>query len=150
MGRIWQLTMLVGKRIIVTGASSGIGSAIASVFAQYGGKVAASGRNAAGLDALGTAASVKCIGDLTEPGTAERVVTEAVETLGGIDILVNSAGVLQGSPIQDTSLAVWHHNFAANTHVVFEMMHYALPHMKEGGAVCTISSVNGLQAFGGT
>ena len=47
-------------------------------------------------------------------------------------------------------MAIWHNNFAANVNAVFAMMHHAIPHMEQGSAICTISSVNGLQAFGGT
>lgn len=134
----------------MTGASSGIGFHICKVFAGYGATVAAVGRNVAGLNALGEAASVQCVGDITEAGSCERIVNEAAGALGGVDVLVNSAGVLQGGTMQESTMETWRNNMATNATAVFEMMHHTIPLMTPGSAVCTISSVNGLQAFGGT
>jgi NAD(P)-dependent dehydrogenase (short-subunit alcohol dehydrogenase family) len=159
--------MLSGRRVLVTGATSGIGAAIAHVFADHGAIVAATGRAEAALRELSSSipSTSLCsthVGDLTEHGVCERVVGEAAEALGGLDVLVNCAGILQGATVQDTTLDVWNANFSTNTTAVFEMMQHAIPHLErsaaatkpsDGGAtaaICNISSVNGLQAFGGT
>ena len=86
---------LAGKLAVVTGASSGIGQAIARRFAKEGASVLATGRNAVALKEL--AAEIGCsyeAADLTEPGACAHVVAAAEKELGGITTLVNSAGVL--------------------------------------------------------
>lgn len=161
------LSLLAGRRVIVTGASSGIGASIARIFAGHGARVAALGRAEAPLRALEAATpnvEIIAIGDLTESGSCERLVSESVAALGGVDVLVNCAGVLRGATMQDTTPEIWHANMSANATAVFEMMHYAIPHLdlsaasassddaatSSTSAILNVSSVNGLQAFGGT
>lgn len=156
--------LLAGKRAVVTGATSGIGMATARNFVAQGAKVVFTGRN---VDVIRTLESeLGCSGipaDLTQEGECKRIVAEAADRLGGLDILVNCAGVLYGAPIQNTTLEIWDKNFAGNTRSVFEMMQHAIPHLqasvaarKEAGnshctsAILNVSSVNGLQSFGGT
>jgi len=143
--------MLAGKRAIITGATSGIGMATARMFTREGAKVAAVGRNLDVLLSLNQEIkSFPVQGDIALPGTCKRVVGEAAKSLGGIDILVNCAGVLKGSPVQDTSMETWDFNFNVNTRAVFEMMHFTIPHLTRGSAILNVSSVNGLQSFAGT
>jgi len=147
---------LAGKLALVTGASSGIGLSIAKMFVAEGAKVCATGRNEEALKAL--AAETGCdytVGDLTEAGTCERVVAEAVAKLGGLTTLVNNAGVLQGGAFGvegGASLANFDYNFNANTRAPFEMMVHATPHLVAAGvdagpSIIAISSVNGKQSF---
>ena len=87
---------LNGKKALVTGASSGIGLAIAKHLRAEGAMVCATGRNEEALKAL--AEEIGCtyaVGDLTEEGVCKRIVEEAVSQLGGLTTLVNNAGVLQ-------------------------------------------------------
>ena len=80
------LSLLAGRRVIVTGASSGIGASIARIFAGHGARVAALGRAEAPLRALEAATpnvEIIAIGDLTESGSCERLVSESVAALGG-------------------------------------------------------------------
>lgn len=129
------------------------------MFAREGAKVCAAGRNEAALQAL--AEEVGCeyaVGDLTEAGSCERVVAEAVSKLGGLTTLVNNAGVLQGGAFGGdpaaggASLANFDYNFNANTRAPFEMMVHATPHLiaagvEAGPSIIAISSVNGKQSF---
>lgn len=170
--------LLAGRRCIVTGASSGIGKAIALLFAESGAYVAALGRSEEALKALqqqNENVKVLAVGDLCEEGSCERLVKESVDGLGGLDVLVNCAGILKGATMQDTTPDIWHANMNTNATAVFNMMHYCIPHLrfssgvdgklpdndsdkghnllKYGGstsAIVNISSVNGKQAFGGT
>jgi len=85
---------LAGLRALVTGGSSGIGAATARAFAARGALVAIGGRNAAAMQAVAAdTAGVVIAGDLREPGCAERTVSAAVDSLGGLDIVVSNAGI---------------------------------------------------------
>mmetsp|Transcript_17016 Transcript_17016/g.19002 ORF Transcript_17016/g.19002 Transcript_17016/m.19002 type:complete len:270 (+) Transcript_17016:30-839(+) len=152
-----QSGLLAGKLCLVTGATSGIGAATARVFVKEGAKVCATGRNQEALDAL--AAEIGCAvvaADLTKEGECSRVVKEAVDALGGLTTLVNSAGVIKGGAFgsEKCDLDNFLFNFRGNTQSVFEMMTHSIPHMKEAGAevspaIVNVSSVNGLVSFGG-
>eukprot|EP00501_MAST-03F_sp_TOSAG23-6_P002333 GSMAST32.ASY1.ANO1.2435.1 assembled CDS len=152
--------LLAGRRCIVTGASSGIGKAIALLFAESGAYVAALGRSEEALKALqqqNENVKVLAVGDLCEEGSCERLVKESVDGLGGLDVLVNCAGILKGATMQDTTPDIWHANMNTNATAVFNMMHYCIPHLRfssgvdgSTSAIVNISSVNGKQAFGGT
>ncbi|MFB9905117.1 SDR family NAD(P)-dependent oxidoreductase [Allokutzneria oryzae] len=108
------------NRVLVTGASGGIGRAVATAFAARGKRVAVhystrraeAERTLAGLDGGG---HVLVGGDVADPETAERVVAEAAEGLGGLDVLVNNAAANTAHPIATTSYADW---TAAWRHVV--------------------------------
>eukprot|EP00052_Salpingoeca_macrocollata_P012802 m.99975 g.99975 ORF g.99975 m.99975 type:complete len:261 (-) comp18639_c1_seq5:61-843(-) len=149
--------MLSSKLCLVTGASSGIGAGTARVFAREGAKLCLTGRNEAALQALADELkALYVVGDLTVPGECERVVREASEKLGGLTTLVNSAGVLKGGAFgsEACNLDNFKFNFAGNVQSVFETMTAAVPHMKTAGkeagcSIVNISSVNGLQSFGG-
>ena len=149
-------TMLSGRLAIVTGATSGIGMATAKHFVKEGAKVVGVGRNKAALAALQKETGCGVAeADITAPGACERAVAEAVSHLGGLTTLINCAGVLMPGAIGTTaSLKDFEHNFAGNTRSVFEMMEHSIPHLKERSAdgscsIVNISSVNGLQSFGG-
>jgi 3-oxoacyl-[acyl-carrier protein] reductase len=90
-------------RVLVTGSSRGIGAAVAGAFAALGAHVALHGSSAERVDALagelaasGTGSAFGLAGDFTQPGEATRVVEEAVQRLGGLDVLINNAGTMMG------------------------------------------------------
>ena len=149
--------MLAGKRALITGATSGIGQACARLFVKEGATVVATGRNEAALTALTAELGPKCLsvaGDLTEKDACAKVVGEAAKLAGGISTLVNCAGVLKGGAVGSIDLDNFMFNLKANTISVFEMMEHAIPHLKEvggagGASIINVSSVNGLQSFGG-
>ncbi len=145
---------LVGKVAIVTGASSGIGRATAIAFGREGAKVALVARNESRLsetaeafaDLLGEPLVVPA--DVTVPSDCERVVQTVVQRWGGIDILVNAAGIIASGTIENTSLEDWDRMFAINTRAVFYLMHLCTPYLVERkGNVVNVSSVTGLRAF---
>jgi NAD(P)-dependent dehydrogenase (short-subunit alcohol dehydrogenase family) len=150
-----QLFSLAGKKALVTGASRGIGQVIAVAFAQAGADVALVARSADGLAA--TAKEVRELGrqaveipaDLTGQETAATVVTEAIERLGHLDVVVNNAG---GSsfmvPFLDLRLSGWEKVLRLNLDATMRICQAAGAHMtaRGGGSVINIASVAGLAA----
>src|SRR3954463_7193845 len=144
------------KVVIVTGAASGIGRAAAIAFAAGGAAVVLVGRDEAALADLGRsiaadgAQAVLCAADVTAADAPERIVNLAVQTYGGIDVLVNAAGVIGTGTLETTSDAVWDAMMDVNLRAPFRLMRAATPHLKaRKGAVVNVSSVNGLRSFAG-
>ena len=103
---------MANRTILVTGASRGIGRAIAQAFAEQGDRVAVHHRDSARLAAdvaagLAGDGHVVVQADLTDPDDARRMVDHAWEALGGLDVLVNNAGVFTAHPITEVSYAEW-------------------------------------------
>lgn len=140
---------LSGKIALVTGASRGIGAAIARRLAADGAAVAITySSSAAKADDL--VAAIKADGgnaiaiqaDSADPEAVKSAVTETVKSLGGIDILVNNAGIAVMAPIGEFPLAEFDRSIAVNVRAVFIGSQEASKHMKEGGRIITIGSVN--------
>jgi NAD(P)-dependent dehydrogenase (short-subunit alcohol dehydrogenase family) len=147
---------LLGKVAIVTGATSGIGRATALRFALAGASVVAVGRNAQTLDKVakeiqdtgGEALTVRA--DVTIQPIARRIVEQAVERFGGLDILVNAAGHISSGTIENTQLAAWDAMMNVNLRAVFNLTQQAVPSLIERrGNVVNVSSVTGLRSFPG-
>ena len=147
-----------GKAVLITGASGGIGRATALKFARLGASVALFGRNQARLEAVAaeaeahsgaggaTFAVVPC--DITCADAIKVSVATAADKLGGLDVLVNNAGVLVGSPAYSTSNATFDANMNTNTRAPYLMMDACYPFLKDRrGNVVNVSSVTGMQSF---
>jgi NAD(P)-dependent dehydrogenase (short-subunit alcohol dehydrogenase family) len=108
MGIDWQ-----GSRVLVTGASSGIGAGLAEQFAIRGAVVAVNGRDEGRLGASaelcrGHGATVHELpADLGDPAAVDRLATDAVTAMGGVDVLVNNAGIMMLGPIADSDDALF-------------------------------------------
>ena len=145
-----------GKTVIVTGATSGIGRAAAEAFGREGASVLIVGRDETGLAEAATAVrlaggtSALCRADVTEDAAPDRVVQTALSAFGGIDVLVNAAGVIASGSLEATTDEVWDSMMAVNARAPFRLMRAALPHLTaRKGAVVNVSSVNGLRSFPG-
>ncbi|MFI0350324.1 SDR family NAD(P)-dependent oxidoreductase [Actinomadura sp. 9N407] len=131
---------LTGKSVIVTGAGSGIGRAAALRFAEHGAKVLVADINPGGaaeavaeIRAKGTPAHA-VVGDLSEQRIVDQVVATAVEEFGGLDVLVNNAGIMDDmSAAADVTDAVWERLLRINLTAPFLLARAALPHMLAAG-----------------
>jgi NAD(P)-dependent dehydrogenase (short-subunit alcohol dehydrogenase family) len=137
-----------GKVAIVTGATSGIGMATAHRFAEQGARVAAVGRK---KDVLAKVArqNIKTYAvDLLNEQDTSRFVKDVVADFGGIDILVNAAGIIANGTIENTTLPDYDLMMNINVRSVFQLMQVALPSIIERkGNIVNVSSVTGLRAF---
>src|SRR5687767_282322 len=145
-----------GKVAIVTGATSGIGRAAATAFAAAGARLVLVGRDRDALDGVRDAIassggeSIVCAADVTDETAPDLVVRTAVENAGGIDVLVNAAGIIASGTMEQTTDATWDAMMAVNVRAPFRLMRAALPHLAaRRGSIVNVSSVNGLRAFAG-
>ncbi len=125
---------LSGKRVLVTGAANGIGRATAEAFKAEGARVV-------GLDiqaATGTVPIIHC--DLTLEEDIVGGVARAVAELGGLDVVVNNAGILKEAPLGDVTTALIDQHFAVNVRAAILVTREALPHLDEGSRIINIAS----------
>jgi NAD(P)-dependent dehydrogenase (short-subunit alcohol dehydrogenase family) len=141
-----------GRRVLVTGASSGIGRAIALAFAGEGARVVASARRGDRLAALQRAAPADCVlplvADVRQAEPSRQMVTTAIEMLGGLDILVNNAGVAYMEPFLEASAERWAETMDVNLNAPFFASQVAARHMVDngGGAIVNIASIDSFVA----
>jgi 3-hydroxy acid dehydrogenase/malonic semialdehyde reductase len=134
---------LAGKTAIVTGASSGIGAATARALAGAGARVAGGARRTDRVEV-----EIALPLDVTDPTSCERFVEQAVEALGGLDILVNAAGLAIGrepfdASTEDDERVV----LETNVNGLVRMTRLCLPHLRDGGHIVNLGSVAGRQAY---
>lgn len=145
---------LTGKRALVTGGGSGIGREIALLFAGEGARVVIAGRRQAPLAetaAAVPAGTIQCVtADVTREEDRIRLVASAVEILSGLDILVNSAGILESGSIQSTDLNAWDRTMDINVRSLFALTRLAAPHLTAArGNIINLSSVAGPRPYPG-
>jgi 3-hydroxy acid dehydrogenase / malonic semialdehyde reductase len=134
---------LEGKTAIVTGASSGIGAAIAKALATAGARVAGGARR---VDLLETEIRLEL--DVGDRASSERFVADAVSELGGLDILVNNAGLSLGrDPFHAGSEEDEETVLETNVHGLLRMTRLCLPHIRDGGHIVNMGSIAGRQAY---
>jgi NADP-dependent 3-hydroxy acid dehydrogenase YdfG len=136
---------LSGKTAIVTGASSGFGRSTARMLAAAGVRVAGGARR---TERLETEIALEL--DVTDPESSERFVAAAVEQLGGIDILINNAGLALGrAPFDESSEEDERTVFETNVNGLVRMTRLCLPHIRDGGHIVNLGSIAGRQAYEG-
>ncbi len=148
---------LAGKVAIVTGSTSGIGAEIGRVFAAEGAKVVVTGRRdergaaiVAEIEAAGGQATF-CMADLSEPDDCEAIVAHACDTFGGVDVLVNNAGIFPRSEFDESTPEFWDNMFDVNVRSVWLLCRAAARSMRErgGGSIINMGSGNAFNRSGG-
>lgn len=144
---------LATRRVLITGAASGMGREIARLFAQEGAALALLDMNEAGVLELSAqigAAGYGC--DVADRAGVNRAVPEAGQRLGGIDGIVNAAGILDITPFAGLDPASWDHMLAVNMTGPFNVVKAALPFLQQACAatIVNIASVSALMPMPGT
>ena len=149
---------LVGKIALITGASSGIGEATAVALAEQGAAVAIAARRLDRLEALkgkleADGATVLTLElDVTDEAACSAAVDRTVAELGGLDIVVNNAGVMLLGPIEGADTEDWRRMIDTNVYGLMYLTHAAVPHLltRGGGDIVQVSSVAGRVARAGS
>jgi NAD(P)-dependent dehydrogenase (short-subunit alcohol dehydrogenase family) len=149
------MTELAGKRALVTGASRGIGAAIALALAAKGADVAITYERSADR-AAEVVRSIEAKGrkgmaiqaDSADPAAVKRSVDEAAAGLGGLDILVNNAGIALYADIADIGVETIDALLAVNVRSPMLAAQAAIPHLKQGGRIVTIGSAGAERIVG--
>merc|ERR1712012_525774 len=148
---------LTGKTVLVTGASSGIGAGVALHLASLGCRLCLVARNAQALKetasacrAAGSSQVVTIAADLSKEEAPAQIVKETVDKLGGLDVLVNSAGILMSGSVEKLDIADYDKVMNINTRAAFLLTQAVIPALLlSKGNIVHISSVTGLRAFPG-
>ncbi|MEM7172501.1 MAG: SDR family oxidoreductase [Pseudomonadota bacterium] len=131
------MTALAQKVALVTGGRSGIGLACAQRLAADGHKVITAQRQA-----TTEFESVLC--DLSEAAEPERVIEEVINRAGRLEVLINNSGVMFEGTVEEMSLDLWDRTMAVNLRAPFLLIKHALPHLRGGGSIVNIGSIEGL------
>lgn len=147
------------RRALITGASGGLGGAIALELARDGSAVAICGRDRGRLEALaaqidndnGAGPACVQIADLAEPGMAEAAVEAAAGELGGLDLLINAAGAPADGRLEELPGDAWRRSFEVKVFAAFDMCRAALPRLRQSkaGVIITLSGSLGREPAAG-
>lgn len=155
---------LEGLNALVTGASSGIGAATAKALAAQGVNVALTGRREGRLQQLLGSRELQGVSalalpaDLTDKGLAERVVERAAEAFGGLDIVINNAGVLRTGPVESAAIEDFEHLIDVNLRAFLYIARLSLPHLlrtaesseRRVADLVNVASVSGRRSVAGS
>jgi NAD(P)-dependent dehydrogenase (short-subunit alcohol dehydrogenase family) len=145
---------LLGKTALITGGDSGIGRAVAVLYAKEGADVAITHLPQERRDANETKKAVeaegrRCLtleGDLTNPDFCAHIVERTLQEYGRLHILVNNAAFQQHQEsLEDLSDEQWDHTFRTNIYAYFRVTKAALPHLQEGATILNTGSITGLE-----
>ncbi len=141
-----------GKAVLITGGTGGIGQAIARAFLDRGALVALGGRSESAYWELSSALACKflypALGDIETRAGCQAVVADALQAMGGLDILVNAAGFYQEAPFEETDEALWDRTMNINLRGSYFTAQAALPVLRaRRGNIVNIASESGLIAY---
>jgi NAD(P)-dependent dehydrogenase (short-subunit alcohol dehydrogenase family) len=141
---------LAGRRTLLTGATGGLGKAVAVAFSREGARLALLARDRERLEALraelGETTTVPA--DVGSWEEAARGVGAAVQALGGLDVIVNAAAIdTSWRPVGDLPVDEWDRAIAVNLSGTFYVCRAALPHLEEGSSIVNFTSVAGVRAW---
>lgn len=145
----------LGKVVLITGASSGIGKETAIKFSKLGAKLAVTGRNVERLSSVAKSCTVSSdlkplllTGELTKEEDVVKIVNETINHFGRLDVLVNNAGIIENGTIENTTLEQYDRMFNINVRSVYHLTMLAVPHLiKTRGNIVNVSSVAGSRSF---
>lgn len=144
------MSTLQGKRAVVTGGASGIGRATAELMSEMGALVAVVDRDEAGAKTVAEGiGGIAVATDVASAADCERAVATAVETFGGLDVLVNNAGIIRRSTVLDITEDDWDLVMAVNVKSVMLMSRYAIPHLAAAGGGSIVNTGSGWGIKGG-
>ncbi|MGI9435693.1 MAG: SDR family NAD(P)-dependent oxidoreductase [Geminicoccaceae bacterium] len=133
------MSRFAGKVALVTGGRSGIGLAITRRLADEGAHVITAQRQAAsGFETIET--------DLADPPAPATIISEVLARSGRLDILVNNAGVMLEGTAEEMELGAWQETLTINLSAPFLLIKHALPHLKDGGVIVNVGSIEALGA----
>jgi NAD(P)-dependent dehydrogenase (short-subunit alcohol dehydrogenase family) len=139
---------LEGKRALITGAARGLGLAIAEKFVERGARVALADLDGPAAESAAAALAgdtIAIAADVTKPADVQRAIATTVEAFGGLDVMVNNAGIEIGKPLPETGDDEFAQLMAINVNGVFYGIKYAIPELAQtGGSILNMSSVAGL------
>ncbi|MEO9804516.1 MAG: SDR family oxidoreductase [Reichenbachiella sp.] len=145
---------LENQVFIITGATSGMGKSMATLFARQGAKLVLSGRDKERGEVLlkelkqSHADAVFHAGDIGEPSVNEQLVELALSTFGKLSGVLSNAGVLGLGRITDIDIEEWHHTLNTNFNAFFYICKYAIPHIeKENGVIIANASIAAFKSF---
>jgi meso-butanediol dehydrogenase / (S,S)-butanediol dehydrogenase / diacetyl reductase len=141
-----------GKRVLLTGGASGIGRATAERFAAEGARLAIGDIDHAGAHAVATALGGTAFAyDARDPAAAGQLVAQAVAALGGIDVLLNVAGIMTWGRLGETPAATWQRTLDINLSGPFHLTQAALPALKDSrGTIVNVASAGAVHPVYGT
>jgi NAD(P)-dependent dehydrogenase (short-subunit alcohol dehydrogenase family) len=142
--------ILLGKSALITGASRGIGRAVAAAYAQAGAGVFICGRNPSDVESARRELGVDgAAGDIARADDAQRIVSATLQRFGAIDVLVNNAGILgPRAAIADYPIAAWEEVLRINLTGLFLITHEVLPAMLARGSGSIINVTSGVGRIG--
>lgn len=141
------MARLEGRRIVITGGGGGIGAATARLFRQEGADIVLMDRDAQAVERVaGEFGCTPLVVDITDEAQVKSAMQTAVERLGGLDGLVNCAGVTTMDRLEHTSLAVWNDMIGVNMTGTFVVCREAIPHLRAAGeaTIVIIASASGV------
>jgi 2-deoxy-D-gluconate 3-dehydrogenase len=146
---VYDLFLVEGKRALVTGGSAGMGRAMAEALVEGGARVVIVGRSGRVFDVAEEIGAIPLQADLADRAQALALVDRAVEALGGLEVLVNNAGVIRRYPAQEFPLDDWDYVLSVNLDAVWILAQAAGRYMLAQGYGKMINMASAISFFGG-